>query len=218
MTSLGPDEKYAESFAISKSLQFNGSSSHIGVVQVKWSASMGEHGYIRGEEISVPLSSTQIGIISTSSPSGKGQQKQNSSPETPIVSDQKAVLSVFCVECPETAVSGQDFQVKLRVYNNGISPLNLQLRCSNACKNLDGDVGVLIVGATIWNLGVLKPKQFADTFISVVPLTHGLHEIRGINIIDLISKKELCSNFTVSKILVYESSDERDDLVSLNEN
>ena len=217
MSALGPDEKYAESFCITKPIGFSAPS--IGVLQVKWSTTMGEHGFIRGDDINSPVPQTPVPSIAPGQASSSNLLLAPTVNKTPLAkhspsspdllaataSDQKSVVTVHVLDCPSALSTGQEFDVKIRLYNNGAAPLNLILKCSNPCRSTDGSVGLLYVGATTVHMGILLPKQVIDASVKAIALNSGLQDIGGITVVDAVSKKELSSSASVAKFLVYDS-------------
>jgi hypothetical protein len=225
MSALGPDEKYAESFIVTKPIGFSAPS--IGVLQVKWSTTMGEHGFIRGDDISLPApAAAGAAAANATPPLAPGQSSSSNllvaptavskaplarhSPSSPDLvgsasSDQKCVVTMHVLECPSALSTGQQFDVKIRLYNSGAAPLNLILKCCNPSRSTDGSIGLLYVGATTVNLGTLLSKQVIDATVRAVALNSGLQDIGGISVVDALSKKEYGSSTSVAKVLVYDS-------------
>ena len=236
-SSLGPDEKYAEGFILDKPPGFMVSS--LGVVEVKWSTSMGEHGFVRGEELVAPVAYPSLfdvnsdinssSVISSSipaqlnlpgppvsdnsrniyrnlGPSGRATRNSRSS----SVGNQNNImksLSFHCIDCPDTTVSGKEFEIKIRVFNdNYTSPANISLRCSNPCQGREGSLGLLVVGRISWSIGVLPPREFVDLSVHVVAMSSGLHEFGSIYVTDLNTRtKEYCSESAIAKIFIVSS-------------
>jgi hypothetical protein len=193
--SLGPDEKYAEGFILEKPVGFM--SSNLGMIEVKWSTAMGEHGFVRGEELVAPTATPALGA--TADATSSSRRKSSTSGQPPMV-------SFHCLSCPNTAISGKEFEIKFRIFNdNYTSPANIDLRCSNPCNSGEGSMGLLIIGKTSWKIGVLPPRDFVDISVHVVAMSSGLHEFGGVYVTDLTAlAKEYCSGSAIAKIFVYD--------------
>jgi hypothetical protein len=240
--SLGPDEKYAEGFILEKPAGFMASS--LGMIEVKWSTAMGEHGFVRGEELMAPAATPAleatgekgkcIAVVSrlpaplppvpvaaaVDSPvrsnniyrnlGAPGRGTRRNSRANSAAGHQQIMhsLSLHCLSCPDTAVSGKEFEIKFRVFNdNFTSPANIHLRCSNPCHSGEGGLGLLVVGKTSWSIGVLPPREFVDISVHVVAMSSGLHEFGGLYFTDLdAGALEYCSGSAIAKIFISSSS------------
>lgn len=214
--SLGPDEKYAESFMLEKPIGFMAAS--LGVVEVKWSTAMGEHGYVRSEELSAPTVNLGLNLVVSDGSvvvnpvhknvvfSPPGKRSINSRPSSVSTNPVQPLLSFHCLSCPDTTISGQEFEIKVRIFNdNYSSPANVGLRCSNPCSCGEGSLGLLVVGKTSWSIGALAPRAFADISIHAVAMSSGLYEFGGLFVMDADTRKEYMSGSAIAKVFVYDS-------------
>ena len=214
-SSLGPDEKYAESFILEKPIGFMASS--LGVVEVKWSTAMGEHGFVRGEELTAPAADSKLSAsISTEnkfassdrknvilSPPSRNSLSGRSRSQSAAGSLAFYSLSFNCIFCPSIAFLNKPFEIRLRVFNdNYTSATNFNLSCSNPCVTAEGGQGLLVVGRTSWNIGVLPPREFADVTVHAVAMASGLHEFGGLLITDPVTRKEYIHNSAIAKVFV----------------
>lgn len=106
---LLPEESYACTFSVSKCV---GSSIRtIGVPEIKWCSYMGEHGIVTGNVV-------------------KLASNKSSQPHTQLSTDGQ--VQIDCITSPSTVVIGVDFEITLRITNNTIKQLPLQLICHDA--------------------------------------------------------------------------------------
>ena len=139
----------------------------IGAIMARWSSSMGESGYVRGNNI------------------------------VPIVEDPKADMTlrkkqldivVKCISCPGTVTIAKTFCVTLSIANKETLPVNLQLQSRAA---LEDPSGLLLTGLSFRNLGLLESNKCIEVTLDVVSLGTGIHELRSVVLLDLMSAREL---------------------------
>jgi hypothetical protein len=214
---LGPDETYAYAFYVSCA---NGaghlSSSEavrclmrvdtIGVVEVHWSATMGENARARSEEIKVghkvpfPLASIPSQVVAkkggestvvVGTPQSLGSGLSNE--------DRKSALIVTAISYPERAVVGQSCKVTVRVSNYFTYPIISQLQSRS--DHQDG--GLAVVGLSFHNLGALDADDSIDVDLSILPLNGGMHMLSGLVAVDLTTKNEFPA-YSLCQIMVYD--------------
>lgn len=210
MATLGPDEKFAEGFMLGKSADFSGQS--LGFLEIKWSTTMGEHGFIRSDDVLLPPSpqsitdgSSSVGIPGApiQSPPAPQRVGRNSKPLAPAEIVHQFVLQ--CIEFPEVIVAGSVINLKIRVFNRGAHPATIQLKCANPGHSTEGDAGLLIVGASTRNLGSVEAGRFTDATVQILPVSPGLHDLNCVSVIDVATKKQYCAGLVLTKFLVKDS-------------
>ena len=172
---LTPNETYAEAFILTpkdgnvnnnNNNNNNGKRGAIGRVIAKWTSSMGESGYVRGEDL-LPV---HEGTANESNPN-------------------KALdVEVKCLLCPGTVAVAESFCVKFSIINKESLPINLQLQSRAA---MEDPTGLLVTGLSFRNLGLLESNKKIEVALDVVSLGTGIHELRSIVLLDLMSAREL---------------------------
>lgn len=211
---LGPDESYAYAFNVScvkkspfEAIQCLMGVDTIGVVEVQWSATMGENARARSDEIKVghkvpfPLASIPAQVVAKKgggdstvvigAPQSLGSGLSNE--------DRRSSLIVTAISFPDRAVVGQSCTVTVRVSNYFTYPIIAQLQSRS--DHQDG--GLAVVGLSCHNLGALDAGDSTDVKLSVLPLNGGMHVLSGLVAVDLTTKNEFPA-YALCQIMVYD--------------
>jgi hypothetical protein len=203
MATLGPDEKFAEGFLLEKPVDFSGQT--LGFLEIKWSTTMGEHGFIRSDDVALPpspLTAVDGGLSGAASPLPL-RTSRNSKPLAPAEIVHQFVLQ--CIEFPDVIVAGNVINVKIRVYNRGTHPATIQLKCVNPSHSTEGDAGLLVVGSSTRNLGTVDAGRSTDATVQILPVSPGLHELHSVSVVDIATKKQYSTGLIPTKFLVKDS-------------
>ena len=117
-------------------------------------------------------------------------ENTSAAPDMPSSSPQKKKLDVIvkCTSCPGTVSIAKTFPVKISIMNTETLPINLQLQSRAA---LEDPCGLLLTGLSFRNLGLLESNKNIEIELDVVSLGTGIHELRSIVLLDLMSGREL---------------------------
>ena len=127
---------------------------------------MGENGYVRGVDM-VPI---MEGTSADMSPQRKTLD-----------------VAIKCVSCPGTVLIAKVFCIKISISNKETLPVNLQLQSRAA---LEDPCGLLLTGLSFRNLGLLESNKSIEVDLEVLSLGTGIHELRSIVLLDLMSGRE----------------------------
>lgn len=189
--SLLTEDTYAFAFSAKKPLGHGQSIVSLGVPEVRWCSCMGEHGYLRGDEVFPSMNFTRALVSS-------GNTTINSIPET------VRTIRIICVNSPSNAIVNSPFSVHIRVVNDTGRSIRLQLQNKdNAITS--GDSGLIVCGLSKINIGLLKVAEMVDTTILLFPLSAGLYIIRSLIAVDLDTGKEYSAG-VFCKVLIYENA------------
>lgn len=195
---LMPNESYAFAVATTKP-----PTRLVGNPEILWCSPMGEHGTMRGDDVS----------MATLAHSSSGSS----------LVDNRGVR-IVCVECPSSAHVGVEFDVTLRIINCTNHPVSVKLQSRepkpgpqtphslvtpSTLLSLDDDEyatsSLCVTGLTSFDVGILGPGESADASISVCPLAGGLHELKGISALDTLTGKEY-PMISTAKVFVYDDN------------
>ena len=177
MPSLLPEESYSYAFSMDKSY---GQIYHsIGIPEIKWCSCMGEHGYVRGEEVVPP----KLAIPPPIQVSGK--VPISSSP----TNDMRTLRSV-CTDFPAVVNVGEEFPITVRVMNETGQTVVAQLQARDSALRGGGDGSLCVCSKSFLSLGTLLAGESIEVVLTVFPLCGGTHVFRSIVIVDTISGKE----------------------------
>lgn len=212
MPMLMTEESYAYSFIVTKPAPGHltpGAS--IGTPEVKWCSCMGEHSYIRGDEILASAASISASGTTPRPPaSSTTSLPQGQAPDTRGV-------RVQCVKSPSEAIVGELFEVVIRVINDTGRQVSVQLQSRDGgvgnekgvqtpALSSPNDLGLCVSGLSTQNLGLLEVAEYKDVTLTVFPLQSGLQALRSIVAIDASNNKEYAAG-TLFKVMVYEDEE-----------
>ena len=208
---LLPEEFYAVVFSISK---MAGSMVHsVGSPQIKWCSYMGEHGTVIGSDVSLTGANTTF--------------IQKNTHQSQLQTNNEMVY-IDCISSPSSVIRGSEFDVTIRVTNNTIKDMFLQLICKdmvcpsytsicdqgtstsdvNEIKNDGSKDGLLcssqlfVTGSSKSNIGVVKIGEFVDLFLSVCPVDLGLQELKGVTMLDINTSREFSAKSLLKVVVV----------------
>ena len=212
MPILLSDDSFTYAF-YTKKIHCNGQSfPTIGIPEVKWCSCMGEHGYVRGDEISTSLINN---ISHMNNNSNISSSKQNSSPNNSnnikstndivtrnsVMSGEKSIR-IICINSPAIAIVGIEFDITIRIINETGRPITLNLLTKDLMNSLPvTEQGLCVVGLSSLQIGYLDIGEIKDISLRIYPLSSGLHALRNILAIDIDTGNEYTSG-TILKILV----------------
>jgi hypothetical protein len=213
---LLPEEYYAVVFSISKVAGSMVQS--VGSPQIKWCSYMGEHGTVIGGEVLLTGANTTYIQKNT-------QQSQ--------LQTNNEMVYIDCINSPSTVVRGREFDVTIRITNNTVKDLFLQLVCkdmvspsyTNTCdqsastsdinniikKDVSKDSQIcssqlLVTGSSKSNIGVVKIGDFVDLVLSIYSVDLGLQELKGVTILDINTSREYSAK-SLLKVVVVERNE-----------
>jgi len=192
MPSLLPDESYAYAFSMDKS--YGQVYSTVGIPEVKWCSCMGEHGYVRGEEIVPPKLVIPPPILVS------GRVAVSSSP-----TNESKVVRTTCINFPAVVNVGEEFSVTLQVSNESGQTIIAQLQAKDFMQRGVENYLCVCNKSTI-SLGTIPAGESTDVELSVFPLSGGTHTLRSIVIVDMISWREYPAG-PLFRVMVNESDE-----------
>jgi hypothetical protein len=172
---LNPGEAYMYGFVISLPIdarQIGKVPRSVGYPEVRWSSSLGESGYLRGDE-------------AQPAPSYLSQINANIS-----LSDSNAV-KIICVSYPVSGKVDEAFEIVVRIINQ--TKQNLSLLLSHQLGNDDPANEISIIGLSSLQLGPLFSGEYIEKSLSLYPSRAGLLELRNLMAIDVNSGREYLS-------------------------
>jgi hypothetical protein len=107
---LQPDESFAFSFMCTHFDTQIGK--QVGYPEVKWCTTMGEYSVLRGEDTMLR------NVLSNNTTSN-------------VLNELSSAIKVQCIDCPKEVWVGDEFEVKLRIWNSANQPIPAQLNCVN---------------------------------------------------------------------------------------
>ena len=213
---LLPEEYYAVVFSISKVAGSMVQS--VGSPVIKWCSYMGEHGTVIGSEVF--LSGANTTFIQKNTQLSQLQMNNE-------------MVYIDCISSPSTVDRGSEFDVTIRITNNTIKDMFLQLICkdmvspsytntydqvtstadinSSTKKEASKDSPIcssqlFVTGSSKSNIGVVKIGEFVDLVLSVCSVDLGLQELKGVTILDINTSREYSAK-SLLKVIVMERNE-----------
>jgi len=121
----------------------------------------------------------------------------------------KPIIAVTAVNGPTDSITGQEFEIDIRIYNLTSSDLLLQFdannkfnHSSNSADSLDSAESLHVVGTTCFEMPLINSGSHRDIKLSLCAIRSGLNELKDVVFTDKATKKEYRSG-VIFRLFVY---------------